>query len=62
MIAPGLDGLSFGNYDAGILLSINVHQFLPMNISAWDVAGIVFEGWCKSWMEKDSTSLLTPKG
>ncbi len=34
MIASGVDGLSCGNYDAGILLGIDVRQFLPMNVSA----------------------------
>jgi hypothetical protein len=62
MIASGVDGLSHGNYDAGILLGINVHQFLPMNISAWEVAGNGLEGWCKSWMERDYTPPLTPEG
>ena len=42
MIASGVDGLSCGNYYASILLGIDVHQFLPMNVSAWDVAGNVF--------------------
>jgi hypothetical protein len=62
MIASGLDGLSRGSYNAGILLGINVRQFLPMNVLAWDVAGNILEGWCKSWMEKDYTPPLTPKG
>jgi hypothetical protein len=39
MIASGVDGLSRGNYDAGISLGIDICQFLPMNLSAWDVAG-----------------------
>ncbi len=49
MIASGLDGLSRGNYDAGILLGIDIRQFLPMNLSAWDVAGEVLADWCKSF-------------
>lgn len=44
MIASGVDGLSRGNYDAGISLGIDIHQFLPMNLSAWDVAGGGFGG------------------
>jgi hypothetical protein len=35
MIASGVDGLSHGNYDAGILLCINVQQFMPLNLSAY---------------------------
>jgi hypothetical protein len=42
MITSGVDGLLRGNSDAGILLGINIRQFLPMNVSAWDVAGNVF--------------------
>jgi len=49
MIASGVDGLSRGNYDAGILLGIDIRQFLPMNLSAWDVAGEVLADWCKSF-------------
>jgi hypothetical protein len=62
MIASGVDGLSRGNYDAGILVGINVRQYLPMKVSAWEVAGNVLEGWCKSWMGGDYTPPLTPKG
>ncbi len=62
MIASRIDGLSHGNYDAGIFLGINICQFLPMNVLAWDVAGSILEGWCKSWMDKDYNSLLTPEG
>ncbi len=62
MIASGVDGLSRGNYDAGILLGIDVCQFLPINISAWELAGNILEGWCKSWMGRDYTPPLTPEG
>ena len=62
MIASGVDGLSRGNYDAGISLGIDICQFLPMNLSAWDVAGEVLADWCKSWMGKDYAPLLTPEG
>jgi hypothetical protein len=61
-ITSGVDELSHGNYDAGILLHIDVQQFLQMNISAWVVAGNVLEDWCKSWMGIDYAPLLTPKG
>jgi len=53
MIASDVDGLSRGNNDAGVLLGIDVRQFLPMNLSAWDVVGEVLAGWCKSWMDTD---------
>jgi hypothetical protein len=62
MIASGLNGLLRGNYDADILLGINVRQFLPMNVLAWNVARNILEGWCKSWMEKDYTPPMMPKG
>lgn len=32
MIASDVDGLSRRNYDAGVLLGIDVRQFLPMNL------------------------------
>ena len=62
MIASGVDGLSRGNYDAGISLGFDVRQFMPLNVSAWDVAGIVLGRWCKSWMGKDYAPPLTPEG
>ena len=61
MIASGVDGLSRGNYDAGISLGIDICQFLPMNLSAWDVVGEVLADWCKSfWKSSPSygTSVL----
>ena len=42
MIASGVDGLSRGNYDLGIFLGFDVCQFMPLNVSAWDIAGNVF--------------------
>jgi hypothetical protein len=62
MIASGVDGLSWGNYDSGIPLGFDVRQFLPLNISAWDIAGNVLAYWCKSWMGEDYRSLLLPVG
>ncbi len=53
MIASGVDVLSRGNYDSGISLRYNVCQLLPLNISAWDVAGNALADWCKSWMGED---------
>ena len=62
MIASGVDGLSRGNYDSGISLGFDVRQFLPLNISAWDIAGNVLADWCKSWMGEDYRSPLSPVG
>ena len=62
MIASGVDGLSRGNYDAGISLGYEVRQFMPLNVSAWDVAGNVLGDWCKSWMGKDYVPPLAPTG
>ncbi len=62
MIASGVDGLSCGNYNAGISLGFDVCQFMPSNITAWDVAGNALGNWCKSWMGKDVTPPLTPVG
>jgi len=62
MIASGVDGLSRGNYDSGISLGFDVRQFLPLNVSAWDIAGNVLADWCKSWMGEDYRSPLSPVG
>jgi hypothetical protein len=62
MIASGVDGLSRGNYDAGISLGIDVHQFMPVNLLAWDVAGEVLAQWCQSWMGEDYVPPPTPVG
>ncbi len=52
MIASGVDELSRGNYDAGVLLGTNVRQFLPMNLSAWDVAGRFWQAGAKvGWIQ-----------
>ena len=61
MIASGVDGLSRGNYDSGISLGFDIRQFMPLNVSAWDVAGNVLGDWCKSWMGKDFAPPLTPE-
>ncbi len=62
MTASGVDGLSRGNYDAGISPGIDAPQFMPFNVSAWDVAGDALANWCKSWMGKDYAPSLTPVG
>ena len=62
MIASGVDGLSRGNYDAGISLGFDVRQFMPLNITAWDVAGNVLAKWCKDWMGNDFAPPLSPEG
>jgi hypothetical protein len=59
-IASGVDGLSWGNYDAGISLGIYACQFMQLNVFAWDVVGKVLADWCKSWMEEDYTPQLSP--
>jgi hypothetical protein len=62
VIASGVDGLSRGNYDAGVSQGIDACQFMPLNVSAWDVAGDVLADWCKSLMGKDYAPLLTLVG
>ena len=62
MIACGVDGLSQGNYDAGISLGIDIPQFMPLHLLAWDIAGNALADWCKSWMGTDYTPPLTPEG
>ncbi len=63
MIASGVDGLSCGNYDAGISLGFDVCQFMPLNISAWEIAGRnVLAEWWKDWMGNDFAPPLLPEG
>jgi hypothetical protein len=62
MIASGVDGLSRGNYDAGISLGFDLRQFMPLNISAWEIAGDVLAQWCRDWMGEDYSPLLSPEG
>jgi hypothetical protein len=62
MIACGVNGLSQGNYDAGVSLGIGIRQFMPLHLLAWDIAGNNLAHWCKSWMGTDYTPLLTPEG
>jgi hypothetical protein len=38
MIASGVDGLSRGNYNAGISLGFDICKFMPLNITAWEIA------------------------
>ncbi len=53
MIATGIDGLSRGNRDTGVSLGFDIRKFIPLHLSAWEVAGNELEPWCKSWMESD---------
>jgi hypothetical protein len=62
MTASGVDGLSHSNYDSGISLGFDVHQYMPVNISAWDIAGNALTDLCKGWMGTDYAPLLLPEG
>ena len=62
MIACGVGGLSRGNYDAGISLGLDICQFMPLHLSACDIAGHTLAGWCKSWMGMDYSPSLSPVG
>ncbi len=35
---------------------------MPVNISAWDIAGNVLADWCKGWMGTDYAPLLSLEG
>ena len=62
MIACGVDGLSQGNYDAGISLGLDICQLMLLNLLAWDIAGYTLAGWCKNWMGADYSPPLSPVG
>ncbi len=62
MIASGIDGWSRGNYDLGVSLGYDIRDFLPLHLSAWEVAGDALELWCRSWMDQDYKPPLKPEG
>ena len=47
MIKTGIDGLSRGDYDSGVLLGFNARDFLPLSLSASDsdVGGPTLIAW-----------------
>jgi len=62
MIATGMDGLSRGDNDAGVSLGYDIREFVPLHLSAWDVAGHTLEDWCTRWMGSDYQAPLAPEG
>ena len=60
MIAAGMDGWSRGNHDAGLSLGYDIRNYLPLNLSAWEVAGQSLEPWFKNWMGEDYSPPLEP--
>ena len=62
MIAAGMDGWSRGNHDAGLSLGYDIRNYVPLYLSAWEVAGQTLEPWFKSWMDEDYSSPLDPVG
>ncbi len=35
---------------------------MPLNITAWEIAGNVLAEWCRDWMGKDYSPPLLPEG
>ena len=60
MIATGIDERSRGNLDAGVSLGHDIHPFIPLNKGAFELAGPLLEGWCRSWMGADFSQPLEP--
>ena len=50
MIMTGIDGGSRGNADGGVLVGHNICDFIPLDKSAFDLAGDLLEKWCRDWM------------
>ena len=50
MILTGIDGGSRGNADQGVLVGHNICDFIPLDKSAFDLAGDLLEKWCRDWM------------
>ena len=62
MILTGVDGGSRGNTEAGVLVGHNVCRFLPLDKSAFMLAGDLLREWCQLWMGPDFSEPLTPFG
>ena len=62
MILTGVDGGSRGNAEAGVLVGHNVCKFIPLDKSAFDLAGDLLEEWCRDWMGSDYPKPLEPLG
>ena len=62
MIATGMDGWSRGNLEADISLGYDLRSFIPLDKTAFELAGETLEEWCKIWMGNDYTQPLTPEG
>ena len=60
MIITGMDGWSQGNFYAGISLGYNLHQYFPVNMSAFNYEGQTLADWCKSWMGPNYSPPLEP--
>jgi hypothetical protein len=60
MIATGIDGLSRGDKDSGIALGFDLRDFLPLDVSAFDVLGNRLEDWCRDWMGDDYSRPVSP--
>ena len=55
-------GRSRGDYDAGVSLGYDICNFLPLHLSAWEVAGGALESECISWIGYDYSPPLEPEG
>jgi hypothetical protein len=62
MIETGVDGLSRGDFESGMLLGYDVRHYLPLARTAFDVAGSTLIPWLKDWMGKDYQRPLDPEG
>ena len=60
MIITGMDGWSQGNFYAGISLGYDLHQYSPLNVSAFYYEGQTLADWCKNWMGPNYSPPLEP--
>ena len=60
MILTGIDGGSRGNADAGVLVGHDIRGFIPLDLSAFDLAGDCLSKWCADWMGSDYAGPLEP--
>ncbi len=62
MIDIGIDGGSCGNQDAGVLLGFDVRTYIPLDKTAFEMAGEPLENWLRGWLGRDFSPPLEPIG
>jgi hypothetical protein len=62
MIETGIDGLSRGDFESGMMLGYDIQHYLPLARTAFEVAGCTLIPWLRDWMGEDYHGPLDPEG